>query len=69
MTKEWILNLDCTNLLAYPPSAMLYDQLIRYPNEIVLSVMDYVTTMVFAELFRNQADDVDVDDVTFKVDV
>jgi DNA replication licensing factor MCM4 len=54
------------NLKAYPPAASLYDQLVRYPQEIVLHVMDFVTTGLFAEMFRdNQV--VDVEQISFKV--
>ncbi|KAJ1725772.1 MCM DNA helicase complex subunit [Coemansia erecta] len=48
------LNLDALNLLAYPPAARLYRQLVNYPEEVV-PIMDYVLTELFMELFP-QAD-------------
>lgn len=57
----YILNLDSTNFKAYEPARVLYEQLVRYPQEIVLHVLDYVTTTVFCELFE-----VDPDEVAFK---
>jgi DNA replication licensing factor MCM4 len=45
--------LDCQNLLAYPQTTDLYHQLLAYPQEIVLNVMDFVVTTVFQELYGN----------------
>ncbi|KAI3649918.1 hypothetical protein MP228_005550 [Amoeboaphelidium protococcarum] len=56
-----ILNLDCTNMKAYPQSRALYDQLIRYPQEIVIHVLDFVVTQYFCEMFN-----VDPQSVSFK---
>lgn len=61
-----ILNLDCMNLKAYPATRALYDQLIRYPQEIVLHVLDFVTTTVFTDLFGEE-DEVNSENVYFKV--
>ena len=35
LTGETSLNLDVVNLLAYPPSAKLYYQLQKYPQEVI----------------------------------
>jgi DNA replication licensing factor MCM4 len=43
------MNLDCSHLLAYPPSVKLCHQLIRYPHEII-SIMDYTLTDLFLEV-------------------
>lgn len=64
--NEYILNLDCMNLKAYPPAACLYEQLVRYPQEIVMHVMDFVTTTVFTEMFADHPD-LDLESVSFKV--
>lgn len=64
--QTYILNLDCVNLKAYPPAASLYEQLVRYPQEIVLHVMDYVTTTVFTEMFQDDPS-LDLEQVSFKV--
>ncbi len=37
------MNLDCTNLKAYEPSRKLYQQLIRYPQEII-PLLDHTLT-------------------------
>jgi hypothetical protein len=54
------------NLKAYPPAKVLYDQLVRYPQEIVMHVMDYVTTTVFAEMFADSPE-LDLENISFKV--
>ncbi len=41
LTSQSSLNLDAVNLLAYPPTAKLYRQLINYPQEVV-PIMDQV---------------------------
>ena len=60
------MNLDALNLKAYPATQSLYAQLIRYPQEIVLHVLDFVTTTVFCELFAD-VEGVGADTVAFKV--
>ncbi|RKP40286.1 MCM2/3/5 family-domain-containing protein [Dimargaris cristalligena] len=50
--ESYNLNLDCTNLLAYPRSVKLYHQLVQYPQEII-PLMDHVLTQIFHELFRD----------------
>ncbi|KAI8918917.1 MCM2/3/5 family-domain-containing protein [Entophlyctis helioformis] len=49
------LNLDCTKLKAFDPEHRLYDQLVRYPQEII-PLMDHTLTDIFFEMF----DDVQV---------
>jgi DNA replication licensing factor MCM4 len=61
-----IVNLDCVNLLAYPSSVELYDQFLKYPQEIALDVMDFVITNCFRELYRDDPDITD-DNSVFKV--
>eukprot|EP00842_Homolaphlyctis_polyrhiza_P003307 jgi/Hompol1/3978/HPOL_006863-RA len=46
------MNLDCSNLYHYPPSKGLYEQLIRYPQEIV-PLMDHTLTDIFLEKFED----------------
>lgn len=63
------LNLDCMNLKAYGEvGQQLYDQLVNYPQEIILSVFDHVVTMVAQELVRNSdLDEISLDDVAMRV--
>ncbi|KAJ3130470.1 hypothetical protein HK098_000035 [Nowakowskiella sp. JEL0407] len=56
------MNLDCSNLLHFPPSRKLYSQLVRYPQEII-SCMDHALTELFINLFQ----DVDLDGVFLRV--
>ncbi|KAJ1512852.1 hypothetical protein HMI56_003436 [Coelomomyces lativittatus] len=49
-THTFSLNLDCTHLLAYPPSQPLYHQLLNYPHELI-SIMDVVITELFQRRF------------------
>jgi len=49
-TEVYSMNLDCRNLLAYGPSAKLYHQLVRYPQEII-SFMDHTLTGIFLDMF------------------
>lgn len=44
------MNLDCSNLKAYAPSRKLYNQLIRYPQEII-TLLDHALTEVFLQRF------------------
>lgn len=44
------LNLDCVKLRSYEPSKRLFEQLIRYPQEII-PLMDHVLTDLFIERF------------------
>lgn len=48
-TTQTNLNLDSLNLLAYPPSKKLYQQLISYPQEVI-PIMDQVLKDVMIEL-------------------
>ncbi|KNE72984.1 hypothetical protein AMAG_17202 [Allomyces macrogynus ATCC 38327] len=41
-----VMNLDCTHLLAYQPATKLYDQLIKYPHEMI-SIIDVTATEVY----------------------
>jgi DNA replication licensing factor MCM4 len=47
-TGQTNLNLDATNLLAYPPTKRLYHQLVNYPQEIV-PMLDQVLKDVMVE--------------------
>lgn len=49
-TEIYNLNIDCANLRAFPPTVLLAQQLLHYPNEIV-SLMDMVVNEYFTELF------------------
>ncbi|KAJ8323951.1 hypothetical protein BDV3_002130 [Batrachochytrium dendrobatidis] len=46
------MNLDCTNLEAYPPARRLYQQLVRYPQEII-PLMDHTLTDIYLEKFED----------------
>ncbi|PPQ92538.1 hypothetical protein CVT25_010371 [Psilocybe cyanescens] len=48
-TGETNLNLDVTNLLAYPPSKKLYTQLTKYPQEVI-PAMDQVLKDLMIEV-------------------
>ncbi|KAJ1980805.1 MCM DNA helicase complex subunit [Dimargaris verticillata] len=50
--ENFNLNLDCSNLMAYPRCVKLYHQLVQYPQEII-PLMDHVLTQTFLELFRD----------------
>ncbi|KAK9723269.1 MCM DNA helicase complex subunit [Basidiobolus ranarum] len=52
-TEMYNLNLDCANLRAYEPSRRLYQQLIRYPQEII-PLMDHTLSEVFQDLFEEE---------------
>jgi DNA replication licensing factor MCM4 len=47
-TGETNLNLDATNLLAYPTTKRLYHQLINYPQEVI-PIMDQVLRDIMVE--------------------
>nr|KAJ3421249.1 hypothetical protein HK105_004111 [Polyrhizophydium stewartii] len=51
-TQQRNMNLDCANLAAYRPSRRLFDQLIRYPQEII-PLMDHVLTNIFLDKFED----------------
>ncbi|KAG0225157.1 hypothetical protein BGW41_004812 [Actinomortierella wolfii] len=44
------MNLDCQNLLAYPPAVKLYNLLIDYPSEM-LPLMDHTLNEFYKDLF------------------
>lgn len=48
-TGETNLNLDITNLLAYPPSKKLHTQLVKYPQEVI-PAMDQVLKDLMLEV-------------------
>ncbi|KAL7753240.1 MCM DNA helicase complex subunit [Sorochytrium milnesiophthora] len=52
-TEIYYLNLDCFNLRVYPPAVKLYQQLVKYPQEIV-PLMDHTATQLFQELAFTQ---------------
>ncbi|ORX45319.1 MCM-domain-containing protein [Hesseltinella vesiculosa] len=56
------INLDCRNLLAYSDTHKLYDQLIKYPQEII-PLMDFTITQFYTTLH----DDVDMNGQQFKI--
>jgi DNA replication licensing factor MCM4 len=43
------MNLDCSNLRLYLPSKRLYNQLIRYPQEVI-PLMDHILTDFYYEI-------------------
>lgn len=49
-TEIYNLNVDCGNLRAFPATVGLCRQLVHYPQEII-SIMDEVVNIFFAELF------------------
>jgi len=51
--ETWSLNLNCENLKVYGPSSRkIYNQLIRYPQEII-PLMDHTFTEVFLDMFED----------------
>jgi DNA replication licensing factor MCM4 len=48
------MNLDCTNLKAYEPSRKLYQQLIRYPQEII-PLLDHTLTELILDKFPDSS--------------
>ncbi|KAF8336954.1 MCM-domain-containing protein [Cantharellus anzutake] len=60
LTSQSSLNLDAVNLLAYPPTAKLYKQLINYPQEVI-PIMDQVLREAVVgtveEEFNEETDD------------
>jgi DNA replication licensing factor MCM4 len=56
LTGETNLNLDMQNLLSYPPSAKLYHQLVKYPQEVV-PAMDQVLKDLMLELAESDLTD------------
>ncbi|CAO3644787.1 unnamed protein product [Cunninghamella blakesleeana] len=46
------INLDCRNLMAYPDTHKLYDQLIKYPQEII-PLMDHTITNFYLGHFED----------------
>ncbi|KAI7878565.1 MCM-domain-containing protein [Lichtheimia hyalospora FSU 10163] len=49
------VNLDCRNLLAYRGTHKLYDQLVKYPQEII-PLMDHTIRTFYADLYHVQDD-------------
>ncbi|KAI8059175.1 MCM2/3/5 family-domain-containing protein [Gongronella butleri] len=56
------INLDCRNLIAYSDTHKLYDQLIKYPQEII-PLMDFTITQFYQSLFE----DADLQGQQFKI--
>ena len=52
-TAQQNLNLDAINLLAYPPTKKLYQQLLNYPQEVV-PIMDQVLRDVMIEMAEEE---------------
>lgn len=50
-TSTWHLNLDCQHLQQHPPSRGLYDQLVKYPQEVI-TLMDGVALDEFCRHLR-----------------
>jgi len=51
-TNSTNVNLDCRNLRAYNDTHKLYDQLVKYPQEII-PLMDHTLTEFYMGLFPN----------------
>jgi DNA replication licensing factor MCM4 len=51
-TNATNVNLDCRNLQAYPETHKLYDQLIKYPQEII-PLMDHTITEFYLSQFSH----------------
>ncbi|OBZ81830.1 DNA replication licensing factor MCM4 [Choanephora cucurbitarum] len=51
-TNATSVNLDCRNLMAYSVTRKLYDQLVKYPQEII-PLMDHTITEFYFGLFPN----------------
>ncbi|KAI7869037.1 MCM2/3/5 family-domain-containing protein [Spinellus fusiger] len=49
------INLDCNNLRAFSGTKVLYEQLVKYPQEII-PLMDHIVTCVYFELFPDAED-------------
>jgi len=56
-TGEEVLNVDAINLIAYPPTKRLYNQLINYPQEMV-PIMDQVLKDVMTEMADEELENV-----------
>ncbi|KAF8323769.1 MCM-domain-containing protein [Clavulina sp. PMI_390] len=56
LTSQTSLNLDTTNLAAYPPTKKLYNQLLKYPQELV-PIMDHVLKDCMIQLAQDDLDD------------
>jgi DNA replication licensing factor MCM4 len=56
-TGESVLNVDAINLVAYPPTKRLYNQLINYPQEMV-PIMDQVLKDVMTEMADEELENV-----------
>ncbi|KAJ3170456.1 hypothetical protein HK101_011360 [Irineochytrium annulatum] len=54
--ERYSMNLDCANLRYYRPTKNFYQQLIRYPEEII-PMMDYALEQTFYELFEDEVAD------------
>ncbi|PHZ09194.1 MCM-domain-containing protein [Rhizopus microsporus ATCC 52813] len=52
-TRNTNVNLDCRNLLAYPETEKLYEQLVKYPQEII-PLMDHAVTEFFMNQYENE---------------
>ncbi|KND01040.1 MCM DNA helicase complex subunit MCM4 [Spizellomyces punctatus DAOM BR117] len=51
-SEDYNMNLDCSNLRVYQPARKLYNQLIRYPQEII-PLMDHTLTEIFLDMFED----------------
>ncbi|ORY93281.1 MCM2/3/5 family-domain-containing protein [Syncephalastrum racemosum] len=49
-TQSQTVNLDCRNLLAFPTTRVLYDQVVKYPQEVI-PLMDHCISSLYLELF------------------
>ena len=61
-TNSTNVNLDCRNLQAYTETHKLYDQLVKYPQEII-PLMDHTIT----EFYMSQFTNANIDDLQLKV--
>jgi DNA replication licensing factor MCM4 len=65
-TEKWSLNLDCSNLLAYPKTRNLYHQLIRYPQEVI-PLLDHVLKVIMMDMFEDRAEEINEKAITVRV--
>ncbi|EIE86614.1 hypothetical protein RO3G_11325 [Rhizopus delemar RA 99-880] len=52
-TKSTNVNLNCKNLLAYPETRGLYEQLVKYPQEII-PLMDHTVTEFYLNQYEHE---------------
>ncbi|RKO90888.1 MCM2/3/5 family-domain-containing protein [Blyttiomyces helicus] len=50
--SQYSINLGCSNLRAYEPAKKLFNQLIRYPQEII-PLIDHMLTEIYLDMFED----------------